>query len=128
MRGKLWIAAAALACAACSDATELVDSERVRVDGHVIAMHQLDAPDAVDGACPQERALGAQAEEAIRARLAGGDVTFQKTGMACLQFMECDGFVRVDGEDLGQWLIGEGLAVRAGIEGEPAHDWCATGE
>lgn len=54
------------------------------------------------------------------------EVTFRKTGMACLQFMTCDGFVQADGADVGETLIAERLAVRAVVPeaGEAPHDWC----
>lgn len=118
----------ALACAACSDATEVVDSEHVRVDGHLIALHQLDAPSEI-ASCEAERALGARAHERLQALISGaGEVSFRKTGMVCLQVMTCDGFVYADGADVGAALIEEGLAVRASVPeaGETARDWCAA--
>ena len=127
MRTKSVVIGFAVICTACSGATEVVDTERVRVDGHLIALHQLDAPSPA-ASCAGERELG----ERSRARLQTliGDattVTFRKTGMACLQFMTCDGFVAADGADVGTTLIAEGLAVRAAVAeaGEVAHDWCA---
>jgi endonuclease YncB( thermonuclease family) len=120
----LWLA---LVCAACSDATEVVDTEHVRVDGHLIALHQLDAPSEA-AACDSERELGAQARSRLQTLLSGANnVTFRKTGMACLQIMTCDGFVQADGVDVGDTLITEGLAVRAPVPeaGEAPHDWCA---
>jgi endonuclease YncB( thermonuclease family) len=117
----------ALVCAACSDATEVVDTEHVRVDGHLIALHQLDAPSDA-AACAGERELGAQARARLQALISDArDVTFRKTGMACLQVMTCDGFVQADGADVGQTLISEGLAARAVVPegGEAPHDWCA---
>lgn len=127
MRSSSLALALALFCAACSDATEVVDTEHVRVDGHLIALHQLDAPSDA-AACANERELGAQARSRLQALISGArDVTFRKTGMACLQVMTCDGFVQADGADVGQTLIAEGLAVQAAVPeaGEAPHDWCA---
>lgn len=117
----------ALICAACSDATEVIDAEHVRVDGHLIALHQLDAP-SDSAACASERERGAQARARLQDIISSArEVTFRKTGMACLQAMTCDGFVQADGADVGETLIAEGLAVRAAVPeaGETPHDWCA---
>lgn len=128
MRSRSLALVLALSCAACSDATEVVDTEHVRVDGHLIALHQLDAPSDA-AACASERELGAQTRARLQALISGArDVTFRKTGMACLQVMTCDGFVQADGADVGETLIAEGLAVRAAVPeaGEAPHDWCAA--
>lgn len=105
MRTKSLALGLALLCAACSDVTEVVDTEHVRVDGHLIALHQLDAPSDT-AACANERELGVRARARLQDLISGaGDVTFRKTGMACLQFMTCDGFVLADGADVGETLV-----------------------
>lgn len=126
MRSLILACGLALLCTACSDVTEVVDTEHVRVDGHLIALHQLDAPSET-AACASERELGAGARARLQALIsASREVTFRKTGMACLQVMTCDGFVQADGVDVGQTLIDERLAVRAVVpeSGEAPHDWC----
>ena len=119
----------ALLLAACSNATEVIDAEHVRVDVHLISLHQLDAPSEA-GACAAERELAQRARARLQTLIANAaDLSFQKTGMACLQMMTCDGFVRADGANVGDVLIEEGLAVRAAAvpqAGEQAHDWCAA--
>jgi endonuclease YncB( thermonuclease family) len=129
-RGLVCAAAFALAAAACEPADKMavVDGEHVIVKGHKITLHQLDAPDK-NGACDAEKALGAFAEERLGGLLmAGKEIEFRKTGMACLQFMDCDGFVSVDGKDVGETLIAEGLAVKAVIpeSGDAPYDWCGN--
>ena len=124
---KVSALALTLICVGCSDATEVVDTEHVRVRGHLIALHQLDAPSPT-AECARERELGVQAQARLQHLVSGAqDLSFQKTGMACLQFMTCDGFVRADGADIGGTLTAEGLAVRAAVPegGEAPHDWCA---
>ncbi len=104
----------------------MVDSEHLIVKGHKIALHQLDAPDR-NGKCDAEKALGVFVEERLHGLLlTAKEVGFRKTGMGCLQFMQCDGFVTVDGKDVGDTLIEEGLAVRdvANGSGASPHDWC----
>lgn len=127
MRSRSLALGLALVCVACSDATEVVDTEHVRVDGHLITLHQLDAPSDA-ATCASERELGARARSRLQALISDAhEVTFRKTGMACLQVMRCDGFVHADGVDVGDKLIAEGLAVRASVPeaGETPHDWCA---
>lgn len=127
MRSKAIALGLALVCAACSNATEVVDTEHVRVDGHLIALHQLDAPSDT-AACASERELGARARSRLQTLISSAqEITFRKTGMACLQTMTCDGFVQADGVDVGDTLISEGLAVRAAVleAGEEPYDWCA---
>lgn len=127
MRSLVLACGVALLCAACSDVTEVVDTEHVRVGGHLIALHQLNAPSET-AACASERELGAAARARLQSLIsAAREVTFRKTGMACLQVMTCDGFVQADGADVGERLIAEGLAVRAAVPeaGEAPHDWCA---
>jgi endonuclease YncB( thermonuclease family) len=118
-----------LALAACEPAskTAVVDGEHVIVKGHKITLHQLDAPDSKHPKCDAEKAVADLTEERLGGLLmAARTVEFRKTGMACLQFMDCDGFVTADGVDVGDTLIGEGLAAKKPVEGggEAPHDWC----
>jgi micrococcal nuclease len=129
-RGMICAAALALAAAACEadTTTRVVDGEHLIVKGHKITLHQLDAPESKDAKCDREKQMAALTEERLAGLLlAAKDVEFRKTGMACLQMQDCDGFVKVDGEDVGDILIKEGLAVRGVIEegGGLARDWCA---
>jgi micrococcal nuclease len=130
-RGMIYVALLALAAAACEPdtTTRVVDGEHVIVKGHKITLHQLDAPESKGAKCDREKQLAALTEERLEGLLlAAKDVEFRKTGMACLQMQDCDGFVKVDGEDVGDILIREGLAVRGVIEegGGMTRDWCAA--
>lgn len=123
---RVVLGAALLALAACepADKTAVVDGEHVIVKGHKITLHQLDAPDTKNPKCESEKALGDLTEERSGGLLlAAKEVDFRKTGMVCLQFMDCDGFVTADGVDVGETLIEEKLAVRSD-PGAAAHDWC----
>jgi endonuclease YncB( thermonuclease family) len=127
-RVSIFVAALALA-AACepTSRTAVVDGEHVIVKGHKITLHQLDAPDSKNSKCDAEKAVADLAEERLAGLLlAAKEVEFRKTGMACLQFMDCDGFVKADGIDVGETLIGEGLAAKKSADGsgDPPHDWC----
>ena len=130
-RGAVFATALVLAATACEadTTTRVVDGEHVIVKGHKITLHQLDAPESKDAKCDREKGLAALTEERLAGLLlAAKDVEFRKTGMACLQMQDCDGFVKVDGEDVGDILIREGLAVRGVIEegGGITRDWCAS--
>jgi endonuclease YncB( thermonuclease family) len=122
--------AAALVCAGCegSDVTRVVDGEHLIVKGHKITLYGVDAPDAGKAKCDAEKVTGDATLARLKAMISGAkEVSFRKTGMACLQFMDCDGFVMADGVDVGEALIAEGLADRKVVEGggnEP-RDWCA---
>ena len=123
---RIVLGAALFALAACEPADKIavVDGEHVIVKGHKITLHQLDAPDAKHPKCDSEKALGDLAEERLGGLLlAAKAVEFRKTGMACLQFMDCDGFVTADGIDVGETLIKEQLAAEK-APSEPAFDWC----
>jgi hypothetical protein len=129
-RGLIFAPALLLALSACEPTTKtaVVDGEHVIVKGHKITLHQLDAPDAKNPKCDAEKQLADLEEERLGGLLmAAKDVEFRKTGMACLQFMDCDGFVKADGADVGDTLIAEGLAARRPVEGggEKPRDWCA---
>ena len=109
--------------------TAAIDGERLVVRGHRLSLHQIDAPGIGSAGCEAERALGERAKARIDALLdQAASVEFRKTGMACLQIMTCDAFVTIDGDDLGDMLISEGLAVRAAVEGggEEPRDWCKS--
>ena len=126
MKLKMGAMLALLIAAVCEDVsvTRLVDGETLIVKGHSVSLHGVDAP-SPGAACESEKQAAAFEVERLEGLLlAAREATFQKTGMACLQFMTCDAFVRADGVDVGQALIDEGLATRKGGEGTP-HDWCA---
>lgn len=115
----------ALSLGACegTDVTRVVDAENVIVKGHKIRLFGVDAPDAANPKCEMEQRAGELAEERLQALfLAAKEISFRKAGMACLQFMNCDGFVMVDGVDVGETLIAENLVAR---KHETVQNWCA---
>lgn len=127
-RGAASLALAAALCAACegADVTRVVDASTLVVKGHRISLHGVDAPSASKPKCPAESEAAAAATKRLQAMISGGkDVSFRKTGMACLQFMTCDAFVSVDGVDVSEQLIIDGVVSRRGGEPGQVHDWCA---
>ncbi|MEZ5936819.1 MAG: hypothetical protein R3C52_01210 [Hyphomonadaceae bacterium] len=122
-------AMAALASCAPSNDTRVIDGATVKIRGATIALHQIVAPKEKDAKCDAEREAAVKARERFAELLANAkEVTARKTGMACLDVTTCDGFVEVDGEDVGDTLTREGLVVNTfyrGLDAEP-YDWCAT--
>ena len=90
---------------------QVVDGDTLAVAGQRVRLHGVDAPEA-NQLCErggQPWRCGADATEALRAFLAGRPV-------ACTP-VDRDRFGRivarcaVEGQDLGAWLVGQGLAV-----------------
>lgn len=94
----------------CGDAEE----QTARVMG-------LDTPETVRAKCPEELAAGKRATERLRALVAGGAPRIHrkgtdKYGRALIRLW-------VDGRDVAETMVNEGLAVRYGGGRRP--DWCA---
>lgn len=81
----------------------------------------LDAPEAKSPRCGAEKALADQATLRLRALVAAGDVTF--AGRARDKYRRLLVTMKVDGKDVAQTLISEGLAVT--YPGGTRIDWCA---
>lgn len=104
----------------CGYHLEVVDGDTVRLRGERVRLLGYDTPETYRPSCDAERALGEQAT----ARL----VDLLSSGRACLEVSaESDhygrplGTLTVDGEDVGDILVAEGLAIIwRGSRGE----WC----
>ncbi len=80
----------------------------------------LDTPETKDPRCEAERALGKKATLRLRALVAGGQVSYRglghdKYGRQLIR-------LKVDGVDVADTLVREGLAVR--YSGGARPDWC----
>ncbi|UWR24213.1 thermonuclease family protein [Sulfitobacter sp. S190] len=104
------------ACAPVSTDTvsgpaRVIDGDTLDVDGTRIRLHAIDAPEN-DQTCRTEQGVqwgcGAWVTDAVRARLQGDEIR--------CNLMERDRYGRhvarcnLDGDDIGAWLVGEGLA------------------
>lgn len=81
----------------------------------------LDTPETVRSRCPEELAAGKRATVRLRALIAGGQTRIRrngtdKYGRALIRLW-------VDGRDVADTMVNEGLAVRYGGGRRP--DWCA---
>jgi endonuclease YncB( thermonuclease family) len=115
-------------CARTGD-TKVVNGSTVVVRGSRISLHQIVAPSEGSPKCDAEKQAALKVRERLEALFASGkEIEVRKSGMACLDVTTCDGFVTVDGEDVGDLLSREGLVVNTFQRGDAAtpYDWCAT--
>jgi endonuclease YncB( thermonuclease family) len=118
-------------------AISVVDGNTIRIDGKLTRLAGFSAPDTWKPACPAEQRLGETATARLRTLVAGGAVSFARVGCTCAAgtegTAECGdggacGSLRVDGRDVGDILVSEGLAVPSTCTGGhcPAtpKPWC----
>ncbi len=97
-----------------------VDGDTIKLGTQSLRLENADAPETRDPACEAERVLGLKATERVRAMLGAGGVSIEPNG-------RLDRYgrplvrVRINGADLGEALITEGLAHAWGGRGA---DWC----
>lgn len=98
----------------------IVDGDTVRVDGHSIRLVGFNAPEIFSPHCPRERTLGNRAKDRLAELVAAGNVQMTRVACACRPGTEgtqrCNygrgcGSLTIDGVDVGDVLMSEGLAV-----------------
>jgi endonuclease YncB( thermonuclease family) len=98
---------------------EVVDGDTIRVQGERIRLVGFDAPETYRSQCASERELGNRATFRLRQIVAGGGLDLERIACACRPGTEgtkrCNygrscGVLRARGKDVGELLIGEGLA------------------
>lgn len=101
-------------------AITVIDGDTVRIDGRTTRLVGFNAPETRQAACAAERYLGDRATSRLRSLVAGRDVTIAGVACACRPGTEgtdaCNygracAVMRVDGEDVADIMIGEGLAA-----------------
>lgn len=117
----------------------VTDGDTIRLDGARKGMRLVgfNAPEKRDPLCERERQLGERATQRLRELVATGRTQVTQVGCACQPGTEgtdkCNygrscGILRVNGRDVGEILISEGLAVPFVCEGTrcPAtpKPWC----
>jgi endonuclease YncB( thermonuclease family) len=116
---------------------EVIDGDTVRLQGVIYRLAGFDTPERGDKArCDYERRRAEEARERLRKLVAGGGTSFQRVACACRAGQEgtknCNfgrlcGSVSIDGRDVGEILISEGLAhpyVCAATSCPPRRPWC----
>src|SRR5260370_32339238 len=117
----LW-ANIALAVPISSDDVRIMDGDTIRVfhEGPSVRLVGFNAPETRRAQCQTERALGANATRRVRDLVHAGNLDFVFVPCACSPGTEgtpvCNygrrcGKLTVNGRDVGDILIGEGLAV-----------------
>jgi endonuclease YncB( thermonuclease family) len=129
--GNLGIATLAVAFTGATAACPApIDANDVRVvDGDTIQVFQMhpnvrlvgfNAPETIRALCEAERELGAKATRRVRTLIHEGKLDFELVACSCPPDTEetpaCNygrlcGTLKVDGRDVGEILIAEGLAV-----------------
>lgn len=117
----------------------VVDGDTVRVGGRLTRLVGFNTPETYEPRCDAERQLGNRATRRLHELLASGPVEFVAVRCSCAPGTEgtdrCNygracGTLRVNGRDVGETLIAEGLAARfvCGWTGCPPtpRPWCAT--
>jgi endonuclease YncB( thermonuclease family) len=98
----------------------VVDGDTVRVSGKLTRLVGFNTPETFEPLCAAERRLGQRATARLRQLTSSGAVEFAEVPCACRPGTEgtsaCNygracGVLRVNGRDVGQTLIAEGLAV-----------------
>jgi endonuclease YncB( thermonuclease family) len=103
-----------------ADPIEVIDGDTVRMKGTVYRLTGFDTPERGDKArCDDERRRAEAATARLRALLTSGNARLERVACACRPGQEgtqhCNfgrlcGSLTVGGRDVGQILIGEGLA------------------
>lgn len=98
--------------------TLVIHGERVRIVG-------IDTPETWKPRCIEERTLGLQAKRRLAHLLQSGDVRLVRYPHLEDRYNRTLARVFVNGQDVGDILVREGLAVR--YDGHrPRRDWCAA--
>lgn len=118
----------------------IIDGDTIRINGERKGMRLVgfNTPETIEPRCAEERVLGQKAKARLRQLVSKGRLSLERVRCSCKPNTEgtdaCNygrscGILRVDGRDVGDILISEGLAVPfvCGARSCPAtpRPWCA---
>lgn len=106
------IMAAALAAHPVSAAVRAIDGDTIEIDGETIRILNIDTPEIRHAQCDAERRLGEVAKNRVRQLLSSGAIGIRRGdgGRMTDKYGRTLAVVDVNGVDLGEQLIAEGLA------------------
>lgn len=96
------------------------DGDTFRIGAQVVRVANIDAPETHPPRCLEEARLGLAATQKLGELLGSGPVTLSGAGHD--RYGRELRFVRVNGQDVGEAMIGAGLA--RGYAGEKRQAWC----
>lgn len=99
----------------------MVDGDTVYLEGQKIRIAGIDAPETHDYGCPEELALGERATDRLQALLDGGAISLTRIDRDEDIYGRKLRNVAVDGTEVGDTLINEGLARAYGSR---RRSWC----
>ena len=99
----------------------VVDGDTIWLEGTKVRIADIDAPETHDPRCPEERTLGDRATRRLQQLLSSGTVTLQGIDRDEDTYGRKLRLVYVDGQSVGDTLIGEGLVRAYGNGRQP---WC----
>jgi endonuclease YncB( thermonuclease family) len=104
---------------------KITDGDTFRFGREIIRIANIDAPETYRAKCTFERRLGLQAKDRLTQLLASGKVAFKRGDPQDGRLKDRNGrtlaTVTVNGKDVGEILIAEGLARRWTGRRQP---WC----
>jgi len=100
----------------------VIDGDTIDVGGVRWRLTGFDTPETRRAKCADERALGLHAKARLEELLAGGAVALTPKGVASDRYGRRLGTLSAGGRDVGEVLIGEGLARR--YSGGKRKGWC----
>lgn len=94
-------------CGSAKRVNCVVDGDTIWVRREKIRLLGINAPE-MNGSCPRERTLAIQARDALKRSISGQAFTIERNGTD--RYGRTLATIRVNGEDVGDGLISQGLA------------------
>lgn len=88
----------------------VVDGDTIWLNGQKIRIADIDTPETHDYGCQSEKDLGDRATNRLEEILESGSITLQSINRDKDQYGRLLRIVMVNGQSVGQTLVGEGLA------------------
>ena len=119
------VAILAMLATSADAAPRAIDGDTIVIDGETIRVANIDTPEIRHAQCDAELRLGQVAKRRVAELIGAGTITIIRgdNGRMTDKYGRSLGRVLVDGRDVGEMLVAEGLARR--WDGR-RHPWCAN--